>query len=253
MGLQESARHRPSTARKTSYPSVPRNKNAGNLTRTEDYSSFDFEIPIARPRPERLPTLPPKIRELDKNEYRDDMSYMAPRMPPPPPKPIKIPASSPPHHQYLPVPAPSESRPTVTSSSSYQFQNVAYTEGGQTLRTIFLPEGLRSKFLAMAAPNTRKNLETCGILCGFLKQNALFVNRLVIPDQEATSDTCATTDEEALFNYVDGEDLMVLGWIHTHPTQTCFMSSVDLHTHCSYQLMLTESIAIVCAPSQEPS
>ncbi|RCH78520.1 hypothetical protein CU097_002343, partial [Rhizopus azygosporus] len=38
----------------------------------------------------------------------------------------------------------------------------------------------------------------------------------------------------------------------THPTQSCFLSSVDLHTHCSYQLMLPEAIAIVCSPSQEP-
>lgn len=29
------------------------------------------------------------------------------------------------------------------------------------------------------------------------------------------------------------------------------MSSVDLHTHCSYQLMLPEAIAIVCAPSHD--
>jgi len=34
----------------------------------------------------------------------------------------------------------------------------------------------------------------------------------------------------------------------THPTQTAFLSSVDLHTHSSYQLMLPEAIAIVCAP-----
>ena len=44
----------------------------------------------------------------------------------------------------------------------------------------------------------------------------------------------------------------MLGWIHTHPTQTCFMSSRDLHTHSGYQVMLPESIAIVCAPSKEP-
>ena len=37
-------------------------------------------------------------------------------------------------------------------------------------------------------------------------------------------------------------------WFQTHPTQTAFLSSVDLHTHCSYQLMLPEAIAIVCAP-----
>lgn len=34
----------------------------------------------------------------------------------------------------------------------------------------------------------------------------------------------------------------------THPTQTAFLSSVDLHTHCSYQMMMPEAIAIVCSP-----
>ena len=34
----------------------------------------------------------------------------------------------------------------------------------------------------------------------------------------------------------------------THPSQTSFMSSVDLHTHCSYQLIMPEAIAIVCSP-----
>ncbi|XP_061204169.1 STAM-binding protein isoform X2 [Neopsephotus bourkii] len=37
----------------------------------------------------------------------------------------------------------------------------------------------------------------------------------------------------------------------THPTQTAFLSSVDLHTHCSYQMMLPESIAIVCSPKYQ--
>ena len=75
----------------------------------------------------------------------------------------------------------------------------------------------------------------------------------MIPEQEVTSDTCDMKDEEELFKYVDGEDLMVLGWIHTHPMYECFMSSVDLHNHCGYQLMLPESVAIVCAPRYEPS
>jgi STAM-binding protein len=30
------------------------------------------------------------------------------------------------------------------------------------------------------------------------------------------------------------------------------MSSVDLHTHVGYQIMLPEAIAIVCAPSKKP-
>lgn len=136
--------------------------------------------------------------------------------------------------------------------ASYTFKPSAYLENGSPLRSVFLPASLRARFLSLAASNTKNNLETCGILCGTLVSNALFISRLVIPEQIATSDTCETTNESALFDYCDSEDLIMLGWIHTHPTQTCFMSSRDLHTHSGYQVMLPESIAIVCAPSKNP-
>ncbi|POS84995.1 hypothetical protein EPUL_003630, partial [Erysiphe pulchra] len=143
--------------------------------------------------------------------------------------------------------------PPENNISSFTFRPSSYLENGNPLRTIFLPVGLRAEFLKYAQPNTQKNLETCGMLCGTLISNALFIRQVVIPEQESTSDTCETTNEGALFDYCDKEDLLVLGWIHTHPTQTCFMSSRDLHTHCGYQIMMPESIAIVCAPSKIPS
>lgn len=37
----------------------------------------------------------------------------------------------------------------------------------------------------------------------------------------------------------------------THPTQTAFLSSVDLHTHCPYQLLMPEALAVVCAPKYD--
>lgn len=127
------------------------------------------------------------------------------------------------------------------------------TESGLPLRTTFLPSQLQEEFLEIARPNTIKNLETCGVLCGKLNRNAFFITHLVIPDQESTSDTCQTTNEEKLFEYIDQNDLFILGWIHTHPSQTCFLSSVDLHTQSSYQIMLPEAVAIVLAPKHEPS
>lgn len=130
------------------------------------------------------------------------------------------------------------------------FAPAAYLENGAPLRTIFLPPTLRTTFLRIAHKNTLANLETCGFLGGTLIANAFFVSRLIIPSQTASSDTCEMTNESQLFDYVDSEDLMILGWIHTHPSQTCFMSSRDLHTHAGYQMMLAESIAIVCAPSK---
>lgn len=145
------------------------------------------------------------------------------------------------------------SPPPEPQPSNFTFRASACLESGTPLRTIFLPPDLRTTFLGVASENTRANLETCGILCGTLISNAWFISRLVIPEQENTSDTCEMVNEGALFDYCDGEDLIVIGWIHTHPSQSCFMSSRDLHTHSGFQVSLPESIAIVCAPSQNPS
>lgn len=107
---------------------------------------------------------------------------------------------------------------------------------------------LMSNFMKLAKSNTEKNLETCGVLAGVLKDRKFFVTTLIIPKQESTSDTCQTTNEEEIFEVQDKQALFPLGWIHTHPTQSCFMSSVDVHTQYSYQIMLPEAIAIVMAP-----
>ncbi|XP_074647445.1 STAM-binding protein-like A [Tubulanus polymorphus] len=115
-------------------------------------------------------------------------------------------------------------------------------------KDVIVPDILMDTFLNIAQPNTAKSIETCGILCGKLSQNAFIITNLVIPNQSGTPDSCSTDCEEDMFEYQDQHDLITLGWIHTHPTQTAFLSSVDLHTHCSYQLMMPEAIAIVCSP-----
>lgn len=104
-------------------------------------------------------------------------------------------------------------------------------------------------FLELAKSNTEKDLETCGILAGSLKQRTFFVTTLIIPKQESTSNSCYTMNEEEIYAVQDERSLFPLGWIHTHPSQTCFMSSVDLHTQYSYQIMLPEAIAIVMSPT----
>jgi proteasome lid subunit RPN8/RPN11 len=42
-----------------------------------------------------------------------------------------------------------------------------------------------------------------------------------------------------------------LGWIHTHPQFSLFLSSVDLHNQLGYQLQLKEAIAIVYSPIEQ--
>ncbi|KAL4179076.1 hypothetical protein AMTRI_Chr13g85490 [Amborella trichopoda] len=108
---------------------------------------------------------------------------------------------------------------------------------------------MMEEFMRLAKSNTQKNLETCGVLAGSLKNRKFFITALIIPKQESTSDSCQTMNEEEIYEVQDTRSLFPLGWIHTHPSQSCFMSSIDLHTHYSYQIMLPEAIAIVMAPT----
>ncbi|XP_075521741.1 AMSH-like ubiquitin thioesterase 3 isoform X2 [Primulina tabacum] len=114
---------------------------------------------------------------------------------------------------------------------------------------LHIPVKMLEDFLRIARQNTETNLETCAVLTGSLRKRVFQITTLIIPKQESTSDSCQTLNEEEIFEVQDERYLFPLGWIHTHPTQTCFMSSVDLHTHYSYQVMLQEAIAIVMAPT----
>ncbi|CAH9055080.1 unnamed protein product [Cuscuta europaea] len=125
--------------------------------------------------------------------------------------------------------------------------------GSNAYQSLHIPVKMMEDFLSLARANTAINLETCGILAGSLKNRVFHITTLIIPKQESTTDTCQTLNEEEIFEVQDKRSLFPLGWIHTHPSQTCFMSSVDLHTHYSYQIMLPEAIAIVMAPTDESS
>ncbi|XP_043912347.1 AMSH-like protease [Protopterus annectens] len=116
------------------------------------------------------------------------------------------------------------------------------------LRKVITPQDLCHRFLLLADSNTAREIETCGILCGKLAHDEFIITHVIVPRQSAGPDYCDMENVEELFQVQDQHSLLTLGWIHTHPTQTAFLSSVDLHTHCAYQLMLPEAIAIVCSP-----
>ncbi|XP_047528666.1 STAM-binding protein-like A [Vanessa atalanta] len=143
-------------------------------------------------------------------------------------------ASEPPRATLIPPPRPQQSGAALL--------------GSRRLRAVRVPAALLARFLALAADNTARNVELCGILAGILERDQLKITHVVVPKQTGTADSCSTNNEEEIFHYQDQHNLITLGWIHTHPTQTAFLSSVDLHTQCSYQLMMPEAIAIVCAP-----
>ncbi|KAG1708355.1 hypothetical protein DVH05_025033 [Phytophthora capsici] len=120
------------------------------------------------------------------------------------------------------------------------------------IRTLEIPAGIIAQFTMLAASNTNQppyGIETCGILAGILHDRKLVITTLIIPKQEGSSDMCTMTNEEDLYDFCFSNELLTLGWIHTHPKQDCFLSSVDVHTQCGFQSILPEAVAIVVAPS----
>lgn len=90
--------------------------------------------------------------------------------------------------------------------------SISLVEGG--LRTVKVPENTMEKFLELAKSNTARNVETCGILAGQLKQNQLNITHVILPKQSGTSDSCNTMNEEEIFDIQDQLNLITLGWIH---------------------------------------
>lgn len=90
-----------------------------------------------------------------------------------------------------------------------------------------------------ALANTKRSIESCGILAGSLdsKRGLFTINTLIVPKQEGSSDMVSALNEEEIFEAQDKRSLYPLGWIHTHPSQTCFLSSIDIHTQCGYQVL----------------
>lgn len=234
-----------------SYPSI-------NKSRPVDYdrSTSQSSISSQPSQPSRPPKEPLRSAEHDESSANRDSRF-------PPEIPRKEALSD-----YKPlIPAPADSQPqsppslppktTIEAAPALParkekrttFKPGGYLENGEPMRSVFVPKGLMTEFLEIAAPKTNMGLETCGILLGTVVNNAWFIRSLLIPDQRSTSDTCEMINEEKVIDHCEKEgDLWQVGWIHTHPTQTCFMSSRDLHTHASFQVLTPESIAIVCAP-----
>jgi proteasome lid subunit RPN8/RPN11 len=131
-----------------------------------------------------------------------------------------------------------------SGSSLYPF----FGSGGKTL---CVPASLCGIFAQVCDSNNRippRGIETCGVLLGRLQGQKLLVTTLVIPPQKGVADSCEMLDEECIVSLALEKGLLQFGWIHSHPSQDSFLSSMDQHTQCSYQTMLPESIAFVYAP-----
>jgi len=154
-------------------------------------------------------------------------------------------------------PTPPIIEPRTTSSEGnaaalgVQTHKTCQHQSEHCLKTIAIPHDLVAIFSQVAASNTEHNIETCGILSGTTNNDVLKITHLLIPTQSGSANSCSAEREEDMVSYQTCRDLITLGWIHTHPSQTAFLSSVDLHTQLAYQLLMPEAIAIVYSPTYE--
>ncbi len=170
--------------------------------------------------------------------------------------------------RQLPLPQRTSSSPivSVTADAASRYEslrsslNAASHSERPGLRRIILPSALVNIFSSAAAANTNiapRGIETCGLLLGREETPSrnLLVSHIFLPTQKGGENDCELlpSGEDALLRYCLENGLMTLGWIHTHPSQGCFMSAVDVHTHSSYQASLPEAIAIVVAPNDPHS
>ena len=168
-------------------------------------------------------------------------------VPPPPycqPAKYSSPPSAPPPALTTTSPVPQidrASKPGAGPSQAPEFDRAvkpAVKSGG--LRTVVLPGDLTDKFLSIARTNSGRGLETLGTLGGSLSNNRLVVTHLLIPKQVGKSDSCTMEGLEDVWDTHDKENIIFMGWIHTHPAYSVFLSSVDMHNQYEWQHMLPE-------------
>lgn len=129
----------------------------------------------------------------------------------------------------------------------------ASTEDGTPLRMMRISRALVAQFLELARPESERGVEACALLLGREEAGELVVTELLFPPQSGTDVSCTAAGEERVVEHQLAKSLVTLGWVHTHPTQSCFLSSLDLHTQAAYQALLPEAVAVVCALEHEPS
>jgi len=167
--------------------------------------------------------------------------------------PSAPPASAPPpSYDRCTKPLPSATAPAAPSSAGSPaptFDRSAKPQLSTTssMRKVLVPQDLISTFLRIAKVNSDRGIETLGTLGGSLRNNRLVISHLVIPRQTGKSDSCTMEGLEDVWDVHDRENIIFLGWIHTHPEYDVFLSSVDMHNQYEWQHMLPEAVAIVCS------
>lgn len=151
---------------------------------------------------------------------------------PRPSAPVQVHQPAPPNNQYTATystlsrtqgapplpPAPplhvdSERFRTASQESARIIRERANDDRVPELKTVSLPRDCLPRFLSIAALNTSRNRETCGLLLGKDQKGKYVVTTLLIPRQHSTSDTCTMDEEELVMQFTEERSLITLGWV----------------------------------------
>ena len=120
--------------------------------------------------------------------------------------------------QRRPTPIPPAPGPGPTANTVDQTRITPASSGDaihRDLKTVYLPRESLPRFLNVAAVNTARNRETCGLLLGKDKKSKFVVTTLLIPKQHSTSDTCTMDEEELVMSFTEERSLITLGWVRS--------------------------------------
>ena len=119
--------------------------------------------------------------------------------------------------QRRPSPIPPAPVPAPQIASAVDQTRITPATSGDVapreLKTVYLPRESLPRFLNVAAVNTARNRETCGLLLGKDKKSKFVVTTLLIPKQHSTSDTCTMDEEELVMSFTEERSLITLGWV----------------------------------------
>lgn len=174
----------------SSYPNLPN-------PATSPYSyGMQARSPSRTPSIPAVPyTSPPRSSSSYRQAY--DMPDAAP------PRPPKLPVS--------PPRAPKSRSPTKKAESRSPPVDEEPNVSG--LRTVYLPGETLHKFMRIAAVNTERKRETCGLLLGKKRNNSYTVQTLLVPRQTSDENSCTMVQEEMVFEFQEKRDLLTLGWV----------------------------------------
>ena len=107
-------------------------------------------------------------------------------------------------------------------------------------------------FYDLSKDATAKEIETLSYLFGNKKQvdgvSHIYITHLFLSDQTATANSSQVTNKNCLDDFKKQYNVTEYGWMHSHPLETCCMSSIDTHIQAIKQKVDSNYLCIVFSP-----